>query len=208
MLSLLAFLIRVRFFWWLKKILTILVLATAVFAAYEYIAVRVKGYPHNMHLMDRQYRIIPIHLEGRTATHLHITRRDSQRFFSYEIEGLHPINQWRIRLFPIASHFSKDKEYSDSNSHVEQTLAARDRLIEATEKFQAEIQAAESDIQIRSLERDLARNLQKIRTLETPLDRYDIDYQPYKHVENTGGLLERLTDLIDRIANRDDPTAE
>lgn len=182
--------------------------ATAVFAAYEYIAVRVKGYPHNMHLMDRQYRIIPIHLEGRTATHLHITRRDTQRFFTYEIEGLHPINQWRIRLFPIASHFSKDKEYSDSNSHVEQTLAARDRLIEATEKFQAEIQAAESDIQIRSLERDLARNLQKIRALETPLDRYDIDYQPYKHVENTGGLLERLTDLIDRIANRDDPTAE
>ena len=197
-----------RFFSCSKKILTILVLATAVFAAYEYIAVRVKGYPHNMHLMDRQYRIIPIHLEGRTATHLHITRRDSQRFFSYEIEGLHPINQWRIRLFPIASHFSKDKEYSDSNSHVEQTLAARDRLIEATEKFQAEIQAAESDIQIRSLERDLARNLQKIRALETLLDRYDIDYQPYKHVENTGGLLERLTDLIDRIANRDDPTAE
>ena len=81
-------------------------------------------------------------------------------------------------------------------------------MIEATEKFQAEIQAAESDIQIRSLERDLARNLQKIRALETLLDRYDIDYQPYKHVENTRGLLERLTDLIDRIANRDDPTAE
>ena len=197
-----------RFFSCSKKILTILVLATAVFAAYEYIAVRVKGYPHNMHLMDRQYRIIPIHLEGRTATHLHITRRDSQRFFSYEIEGLHPINQWRIRLFPIASHFSKDKEYSDSNSHVEQTLAARDRLIEATENLQAKIQAAESDIQIRSLERDLARNLQKIRALETLLDRYDIDYQSYKQVENTGGLLERLTDLIDRIANRDDPTAE
>jgi hypothetical protein len=98
-----------RFFSCSKKILTILVLATAVFAAYEYIAVRVKGYPHNMHLMDRQYRIIPIHLEGRTATHLHITRRDTQRFFTYEIEGLHPINQWRIRLFPIASHFSKDK---------------------------------------------------------------------------------------------------
>jgi hypothetical protein len=158
--------------------------------------------------MDRQYRIIPIHLEGRTATHLHITRRDTQRFFTYEIEGLHPINQLRMRLYPVASHLSKAKEYINSNSHAEQTLAARDRLIEATEKFQAEIQAAESDIQIRSLERDLARNLQKIRALETPLDRYDIDYQPYKHVENTGGLLERLTDLIDRIANRDDPTAE
>ena len=197
-----------RFFSCSKKILTILVLATAIFAAYEYISVRVKGYPHNMHLMDRQYRIIPIHLEGRTATHLHITRRDTQRFFTYEIEGLHPINQWRMHLYPVASHLGEVQEHSDSNTYTEQTLAARDRLIEATENLQAKIQAAELDIQIRSLERDLARNLQKIRALETLLDRYDIDYQPYKHVENTGGLLERLTDLIDRIANRDDPTAE
>ena len=199
---------RARFFWWLKKILTILVLATAVFAAFEYLAVRVKGYPCEMHLMNRQYRIIPIHLEGRTATHLHITRRDSQRFFSYEIEGLHPINQWRMHLYPVASHLGEIQEHSNFNTHVEQTLGARDRLIEATEKVQAEIQVAESDILIRSLERDLARNLQKIRVLETNLKRYGIKYRSYENTQNTANLLERLADLLDRIANRDDPTAE
>lgn len=208
MLSLLASLMRVRLFWWLKKILTILILVTAVFVAFEYFAIRVKGYPREMHLMDRQYRIIPIHLEGRTTTHLHITRRDTQRFFSYEIEDLHPIHQWRMRLYPLASHLSKAKEDSDSNTHVEQTLAARDRLIEATEKVQAEIQAAESDILIRSLEREVERNLQKIRALETHLKRYGIKHRSHENTQNTASLLERLTALLDRIANRDDPTAE
>jgi hypothetical protein len=197
-----------RFFSCSKKILTILVLATAVFAAYEYISVRVKGYPHNMHLMDRQYRIIPIHLEGRTATHLHITRRDTQRFFTYEIEGLHPINQLRMRLYPVASHLSKAKEYINSNSHIEQTLAARDRLIEATEKLQAEIQATESDILIRSLERELERKLQKVRAFEGSLRNFGARYRGYENPENRGSLVERLTALFDRIVNRYEPTAE
>jgi transposase len=156
--------------------------------------------------MDRQYRIIPIHLEKRTDTHLHITRRDTQRYYIYKIEDLHPMSQWQIRLYPITSSLTKGD--TKPNTHAEQTLAARDRLIEASEKLQAKIEASESDVEIRSLEQKLAGNLQKIRALETSLNRYDIDYQSYKHVDNTGGLLERLTDFIDRIANREDPTAE
>jgi hypothetical protein len=193
-------------FSWLKRLLTILALVTAAFVASEYIAVRDKGYPREMRLMDQQYRIIPIHLEKRTATHLHITRRDTQRFYIYKIEDLHLINRWRMKLYPITS--SLTKEDTKPNTHAEQTLAARDRLIEATEKLQAKIEASESDVSVRSLKQKLAANLQKIRDLETRLDDYDIDYKPYKHVDNTGGLLERLTDFIDRIANRDDPTAE
>ena len=50
--------------------------------------------------------------------------------------------------------------------------------------------------------------LQKIRSLETRLDSYDFDYDPYNHLDNTEGPLESLTDLIDRIAIREDPTAE
>jgi hypothetical protein len=111
-----------------------------------------------------------------------------------------------MKLYPITS--SLTKEDTKPNTHAEQTLAARDRLIEATEKLQAKIEASESDVSVRSLKQKLAANLQKIRDLETRLDDYDIDYKPYKHVDNTGGLLERLTDFIDRIANRDDPTAE
>ena len=203
-----ASLMRMRLFCWLKKILTILILVTAVFAAFEYFGILVKGYPREMHLMDRQYRIIPIHLEGRTATHLQLTRRDSQRFFSYEIEGLHPIVQWRMHLYPLASHLGEVQERSDSNTHAEQTLAARDRLIEATEKVQAEIQAAESDILRRSLKREVERNLQKIRAQETHLKRYEIKYQAYEDPQSTSHLVERLMALFDRIVNRDDPTAE
>jgi hypothetical protein len=193
-------------FSWLKRVLTILVLVIAAFAAYEYIAVRDKGYPREMRLMDQHYRIIPIHLEKRTATHLHITRRDNQRFYIYKIEDLHPMSQWQIRLYPITSSLTKGD--TKPNTHAEQTLAARDRLIEATEKLLAKIEASESDVSVRSLKQKLAANLQKIRDLETRLDGYDIDYKPYKHVDNTGGLLERLTDFIDRIANKEDPTAE
>jgi hypothetical protein len=195
-----------RIYSWLKRILTILVLVTAAFAAYEYIAVRIKGYPREMHLMDQQYRIIPIHLEKRTATHLHITRRDNQRFYIYKIEDLHLINRWRMKLYPITS--SLTKEDTKPNTHAEQTLAVRDRLIEATEKLQAKIEASESDVEIRSHQQKLAANLKKIRNLEARMDGYNIDYKPYKHVDNTGGLVERLSGLLDRIAISDDPTAE
>lgn len=184
----------------------LLVLVTAAFATYEYIVVRVKGYPREMHLMDRQYRTIPIQLEKRAATHLHITRRDTGRFFIYKIEDLHLINRWRMKLYPITS--SLTKEDTKPNTHAEQTLAVRDRLIEATEKLQAKIEASESDVEIRSHQQKLAANLKEIRNLEARLDGYDIDYKPYKHVDNTGGLVERLSGLLDRIAISDDPTAE
>ena len=201
-----ACMMRGSIFKLIKRVLTILVLVTAAFAAYEYIVVRVKGYPREMHLMDRQYRIIPIHLEKRTATHLHITRRDTQRYYIYNIEDLHPMSQWQIRLYPITSSLTKVD--TKPNTHAEQTLAARDRLIEAAKKLQAKIEASESVVEIRSLEQKLAGNLQKIRDLETRLDGYDIDYKPYKHVDNTRGLVERLSGLLDRIANSDDPTTE
>ena len=197
-----------RIYSWLKKILTILILATTIFAAYEYSVVRVKGYPHEMRLMDQQYRIIPIYLEGSTATHLHATRRDTGRFFIYKLEDLHLINRWRMHLYPSTSNLGESEEYTNSNSHAEQTLAARDRLIEAAEKLQAKIEATESNVLVRSLEQELEGKLQKIRNLETRLDNYDFDYDPYNHVDNTGGLLESLTDVIDRIAIREDPTAE
>jgi hypothetical protein len=156
--------------------------------------------------MDRQYRTIPIHLEKRTATHLHITRRDTGRFFIYKIEDLHPMCQWQVQLYPISPSFNKTEEYY--NDHHVNTLAARDRLIEDNKKLEAKIEAAESDVEIRSLEREVERNLEKIRKLEASLDRYDVDYKPYKHGENTEGLVERLSGLLDRIANRDDPSAE
>jgi len=198
--------IRGRTFRLLKRILILVVLVTVAFAAYEYIIVRVKGYPREMHLMDRQYRTIPIQLEKRTATHLHITRRDTQRFYIYKIEDLHPMSQWQVQLYPITSNLIEPKERA--NSHHVNTLAARDRLIEDNKKLEAKIGAAKSDVEIRSLEREAERDLEKIRKFEASLDRYDVDYKPYKHGENTGGLVERLSGLLDRIANSDDPSAE
>ena len=192
----------------LKKILTILILATTIFTAYEYISVRVKGYPRGMHLMDRQYRIIPINLTGCTSTHLYATRRDTKGSFIYKIEDLHFINQWRMHLYPTTSNLGKSEEYTNSKSHAEQTLTARDRLIEAAKKLQAKIEATESNVLVRSLEQELIGKLQRIRSLETRLDSYDFDYDPYNHVDNRGGLLESLTDVIDRIAIREDLAAE
>ena len=198
--------IRGRTFRLLKRILILVVLVTVAFAAYEYIIVRVKGYPREMHLMDRQYRTIPIQLEKRTATHLHITRRDTGRFFIYKIEDLHPMSQWQVQLCPITSNLMEPKERA--NSHHVNTLAARDRLIEDNKKLEAKIGVAESDIEVRSLEREVERNLEKILKLEASLRTHVVDFEPYKHVENSGGLVERLSGLLDRIADRDDPSAE
>ncbi len=198
--------IRGRTFRLLKRILILVVLVTAAFAAFEYIVVRVKGYPREMHLMDRQYRTIPIQLEKRTATHLHITRSDTQSFHIYKIEDLHPMSQWQVQLCPITSNLMEPKERA--NSHHVNTLAARDRLIEDNKKLEAKIGVAESDIEVRSLEREVERNLEKILKLEASLKNYDVDYKPYKHVDDSEGLVERLSDLLDRIANRDDPSAE
>ena len=50
----------------LKGILKIFLLVVTIFSTYEYSTVRGKGYPREMHLMDCQYRIIPIHLIGIT----------------------------------------------------------------------------------------------------------------------------------------------
>jgi len=197
-----------RAFWWLKQLLALAVLATVVFAGYEYYAIRAEGYPREMHLIDQQYRVIPIRLEGRNATHLHATRRDTGRFFIYEIKDLHPINQWRMHLYPDASGIGRAIEHSNSNTHAEQTLAARDRLIDATKKLQTKIEDADSESLRRSLEQELARKLQNIRTLETNLERYDIDYQTYDHTQSTGSLVEQLSDLIDRLVNRNDLPTE
>ena len=186
----------------------ILVLASAVFVAYEYIAIYIKGYPREMRLINTHYRIIPIHLEKRNATHLHITRRDTQRFYVYKIDDLHPMSQWQIKLYPTTSNLKEPEERD--NGHYVNTLAARDRLIEANKKLRDEIMATESDIEIRSLERELERNLERILKLEAILRTHadDFNFKPYKHVEHTGGLVERLLGLLDRIANRDDPSAE
>ena len=200
--------IRGRTFRWLKRILTILVLASAVFLAYEYIAINVKGYPREMRLINTHYRIIPIHLEGRTATHLHATRRDTGLFFIYEIEDLHPISQWRVNLHPIASGLGRAKELSNSDNHAEQTLVARDRLIETNKELIAEIKAAESDMLVRSLQQKLAGNLQKIRSLEASLSRMGVEYDTYESPGERLGLVERLMDILERITNSDDPTAE
>ena len=113
-----------------------------------------------------------------------------------------------MHLYPITSNLGKSREYTNFNNHAEQTLTSRDRLIEAAKKLQAKIEATESDVLVRSLGQELMGKLQKIRSLETRLDSYDFDYDPYNHLDNTEGPLESLTDLIDRIAIREDPTAE
>ena len=203
----LASFIRGSTFGWLKRILTILVLVISAFVAYEYSIIRVNGYPREMHLMDKQYRIIPVHLEGRTATHLHITRRDTARFFTYEINDLHLLSQWQMRLYPVMFKIGKTNEPNLSKIHAEQTLAARDRLIEENEDLLSKTGDTESVILIRSLEKKITKNLKKIRDLESRIKDYDIEYQAYENTEKTSGLLESLTDVLDRIAIRDALTA-
>jgi hypothetical protein len=203
----LASFIRGRIFRLLKRILIIVVLATAIFAAYEYIVIRVEGYPREMHLMDQQYRIIPIHLEKRTTTHLHITRRDTGRFFIYKIEDLHPMSQWQIQLYPITSSGNKEEGEEEEEGDPSWS-SSHDRLIEDIKKLRVRIGASESGVEIRSLEREVERKLEKIRKLETSLRTHSVDFDPYEHVEDTEGLVERLSGLLDRIANRDDPSAE
>ena len=73
-------------------------------------------------------------------------------------------------LISYHSNLGKFREYNNSHSHAEQTLAARDRLIEAAKKLQAKIEATESNVLVRSFDQELAGELQKIFDLETRID--------------------------------------
>lgn len=189
-------------FRWLKRLLTLSVLAIALYAGYEFYMVRTEGYPRNTYLLDKHYRSIPVRLEGRTATHVHATRRDTQKYFIYAIGELHPLNQWWMRLYPEAPMINGANENQLSSTHAEQTLAERARLIEAIKKLQAQVETAESDSQRRTLEQEIKRKLEKIRTLETSLERHGIQHKAYDHTQGAGSMAEKLTELFDKMLKR------
>jgi hypothetical protein len=81
-------------------------------------------------------------------------------------------------------------------------------LIETNKELLAKIKAAESDMLVRSLQQKLAGNLQKIRSLEASLRRMGAEYDTYESPGERLGLVERLMDMLERITNSDDPTAE
>jgi hypothetical protein len=194
---------------WLKRLLVLGVFALLAVSGYEFYQVRAHGYPYELRLLDKHYRMLAVRLQGRTATHLHAIRSDNQRFFTYPIKDLHPIHQWRMQLYPIETGLNRANLSSGPSTHSEQTLQARDRLIERVQRLQTKLDASESATQQRSLEQEIERHRARIQQLENSLSRSDFDFKPYDHNEAPGGaLLNKLAEIIDKIAKRADTPTE
>ena len=172
-------------------------------AKYDLYTVRSGSYPHNTYLLDANFRLISVQVEGRTATHVQATRRDTNAFFVYPIEELHPINQWWLRCYPI-ENLGSSTQKSLTESHWEQTLRARDQLIATLDERQIQMAELQSESQQRAIESEIERLTAGIRKLEQSLETAGIDFKPHQSDRGVDLVTQEIGEFLGRMLNRDE----
>ena len=190
----------------LKKLLILLVTVTILFGAYEYYKIRVNGYPISTYLVNNQYQLIPVQIQGITSTHLHLSRSNNNQLYFYLIDNLHLISRLQVKLYPIQSQLDTSVSASylgsdNKNSHIAQTLALHSQIIAELEQLQQQFDLSVSEIKKRSITREIDRKIIRLQQLEKSLNRYGVDYRPYTNKKDEA-LFNRLINLIKKVANR------
>ena len=190
----------------LKKLLILLVTVTILFGAYEYYKIRVNGYPISTYLVNNQYQLIPVQIQGITSTHLHLSRSNNNQLYFYLIDNLHLISRLQVKLYPIQSQLDTSVSASylgsdNKNSHIAQTLALHSQIIAELEQLQQQFDLSVSEIKKRSITREIDRVIIRLQQLEISLNRYGVDYRPYTNKKDEA-LFNRLINLIKKVANR------
>ena len=190
----------------LKKLLILLVTVTILFGAYEYYKIRVNGYPISTYLVNNQYQLIPVQIQGITSTHLHLSRSNNNQLYFYLIDNLHLISRLQVKLYPIQSQLDTSVSASylgsdNKNSHIAQTLALHSQIIAELEQLQQQFDLSVSEIKKRSITREIDRIIIRLQQLEISLNRYGADYRPYTNKKDEA-LFNRLINLIKKVANR------
>ena len=190
----------------LKKLLIVLVTVSFILGAYEYYKIRVKGYPISTYLLNNQYQLIPVQIQGITSTHLHLNRSNNNQLYFYLIDNLHLISRLQVKLYPIQPQLDTSVSASylgtdNKKSHIAQTLALHNQIIAELEELQQQLDLSTSEIKKRSITREIDRIIIRLQQLEIRLNRYGVDYRPYFNKKDEA-LFNRLINLIEKVANR------
>ena len=193
----------------LKKILILLVTVTIALGAYEYYKIRVKGYPVKTYLLSNQYRLLPVIIKGRTNTHIHFSHRNKNQLYFYQIDNLHLVSRLQIKLYPLHSQLSN---ISHSNrdpvrSNQTQVLVSHEKAISRVEELKRKLNSTQSQVEERSIKREIDREMIRIWEIEKKLFQSGVDYQPYNS-KIEGSLLKKLINLLEKVANRSGKTLE
>ena len=193
----------------IKKLLILLVTVTIVYGAYEYYKIRVKGYPVKTYLLSNQYRLLPVIIKGRTNTHIHFSHRNKNQLYFYQIDNLHLVSRLQIKLYPLHSQLSN---ISHSNrdpviSNQTQVLVSHEKAISRVEGLKRKLNSTQSQVEERSIKREIDREMKRIWEIEKKLFQSGVDYQPYNS-KIEGSLLKKLINLLEKVANRSGKTLE
>ena len=193
----------------IKKLLILLVTVTIVYGAYEYYKIRVKGYPVKTYLLSNQYRLLPVIIKGRTNTHIHFSHRNKNQLYFYQIDNLHLVSRLQIKLYPLHSQLSN---ISHSNrdpvrSNQTQVLVSHEKAISRVEELKRKLNSTQSQVEERSIKREIDREMKRIWEIEKKLFQSGVDYQPYNS-KIEGSLLKKLINLLEKVANRSGKTLE
>ena len=193
----------------IKKLLILLITVTIVYGAYEYYKIRVKGYPVKTYLLSNQYRLLPVIIKGRTNTHIHFSHRNKNQLYFYQIDNLHLVSRLQIKLYPLHSQLSN---ISHSNrdpvrSNQTQVLVSHEKAISRVEELKRKLNSTQSQVEERSIKREIDREMKRIWEIEKKLFQSGVDYQPYNS-KIEGSLLKKLINLLEKIANRSGKTLE
>ena len=193
----------------IKKLLILLVTVTIVYGAYEYYKIRVKGYPVKTYLLSNQYRLLPVIIKGRTNTHIHFSHRNKNQLYFYQIDNLHLVSRLQIKLYPLHSQLSN---ISHSNrdpvgSNQTQVLVSHEKAISKVEELKRKLNSTQSQVEERSIKREIDREMIRIWEIEKKLFQSGVDFQPYNS-KIEGSLLKKLINLLEKVANRSGKTLE
>ena len=193
----------------IKKLLILLITVTIVYGAYEYYKIRVKGYPVKTYLLSNQYRLLPVIIKGRTNTHIHFSHRNKNQLYFYQIDNLHLVSRLQIKLYPLHSQLSN---ISHSNrdpvrSNQTQVLVSHEKAISRVEELKRKLNSTQSQVEERSIKREIDREMIRIWEIEKKLFQSGVDFQPYNS-KIEGSLLKKLINLLEKIANRSGKTLE
>ena len=193
----------------IKKLLILLVTVTIVYGAYEYYKIRVKGYPVKTYLLSNQYRLLPVIIKGRTNTHIHFSHRNKNQLYFYQIDNLHLVSRLQIKLYPLHSQLSN---ISHSNrdpviSNQTQVLVSHEKAISRVEELKRKLNSTQSQVEERSIKREIDREMIRIWEIEKKLFQSGVDFQPYNS-KIEGSLLKKLINLLEKVANRSGKTLE
>ena len=193
----------------IKKLLILLITVTIVYGAYEYYKIRVKGYPVKTYLLSNQYRLLPVIIKGRTNTHIHFSHRNKNQLYFYQIDNLHLVSRLQIKLYPLhsqlsnISHSNRDPVRSNQN----QVLVSHEKAISRVEELKRKLNSTQSQVEERSIKREIDREMKRIWEIEKKLFQSGVDYQPYNS-KIEGSLLKKLINLLEKVANRSGKTLE